>query len=295
VDLDRERPVRQQERHQVLLLRSVRLSVALVAYRTEPKVLRRCLESLARSVRRASEARAASRADLYLIDNGAPSHPSITQDALSCWPADLGIPRLVQGHGNIGYGSANNLVLANLASDVHIVMNPDVEVDADAIGAVLEAFAKHPEVGLVAPAVFAPDGSRQYLCRRYPSLWVLFLRGFAPRSLAQRWFSGALADYEMRDRLGDRFVSGVPLASGCFMAIRTGLFRKLGGFDPGYFMYFEDYDLSVRASREAAVAYEPAARIVHLGGHASRKGGEHRRWFMRSARRFFSRHGWKVI
>ena len=232
--------------------------------------------------------------DLYLIDNGAPAAPSFSPDVLASWPASLGAVQVVQGQGNVGYGSANNLVLARLASDVHIVMNPDVEVDADAIRALLGAFAAHPEVGLVAPAVFAPDGARQFLCRRYPSLWVLFLRGFAP-AFARRWFSGSLERYEMRDRLGDRFVAGVPLASGCFMAIRTPLFRKLGGFDPGYFMYFEDYDLSVRAAHEAAVAYEPAARIVHFGGNASRKGGEHSRWFMRSARRFFSRHGWKLV
>ena len=36
-------------------------------------------------------------------------------------------------------------------------------------------------VGAVAPAVRGPAGERQYLCKRYPSVWVLFLRGFAPR------------------------------------------------------------------------------------------------------------------
>jgi GT2 family glycosyltransferase len=294
VELDRQRLLRHQVGPPVLLLTPARLSVALVAYRTEREILERCLESLARSARRANEAHAASRIDLYLIDNGSPAARSFTDEVLAAWPGQLGVPKVVQGHGNIGYGSANNLVLDELTSDIHIVMNPDVEVDADAIGALLGTFKGHPEIGLLAPAVFAADGSRQYLCRQYPSLWVLFLRGFAPRFL-RRWFNGSLARYEMRDRLGDRFVTGVPLASGCFMAIRTALFRKLGGFDPGYFMYFEDYDLSVRAAGEAGVAYEPAARIVHLGGNAARKGGEHSRWFMRSARRFFSRHGWKVI
>jgi len=198
------------------------------------------------------------------------------------------------GHGNLGYGKANNLVIPELASDFHLVMNPDVEVAEDAIGAALRSFGAHPEVGLVAPAVFGAGGERQYLCKRYPSLWVLFLRGFAPRFL-HGLFRRSLDAYEMRDAIADRYVARVPLASGCFMAVRTALFRQLGGFDPGYFMYFEDYDLSVRLARECQLAYEPAVRIVHRGGDAAGKGAQHILWFARSAGRFFSRHGWKVV
>src|SRR6185369_15027685 len=197
--------------------------------------------------------------DLFLIDKGPPRAPSSLESAARSWPDGA---QAKSGHGNVGYGRANNLVLDDLRSDVHIVMNPDVELDADAIGAVLSVLREHPEVGLVAPAVFGADGKRQYLCKRYPSLWTLFLRGFAP-SLVRRRFQASLDRYEMRDAIGDRFVSGIPLASGCFMAIRTALFRQLGGFDARYFMYFEDYDLSLRLARDAAIAYAPEARIVH--------------------------------
>jgi GT2 family glycosyltransferase len=122
---------------------------------------------------------------------------------------------------------------------------------------------------------------------------VLFLRGFAPRSLPRR-FRAALDRYEMRDVVGDRFLDDVPLASGCFMLARTPLLAELGGFDPRFFMYFEDYDLSVRLSRRSRIAYVPEVRIVHAGGEASRKGLRHVRWFVSSAWRFFSRHGWRL-
>ena len=159
--------------------------------------------------------------------------------------------------------------------------------------ATLRAIADHPDVGLVAPAVQGEDGAAQFLCRRYPSVWVLFLRGFAPRALRER-FRGSIDRYEMRDLIGDGMLTGVPLASGCFMLMRTPLFVRLGGFDPRYFMYFEDYDLSVRAGREAGVAYVPQARIIHHGGEAARKGMRHIAWFAVSAWRFFSRHGWRL-
>jgi GT2 family glycosyltransferase len=227
------------------------------------------------------------------VDNGPGTGARVARDAAASWPAALGRVEVLAGHGNIGYGRANNLVLERLDSDLHLVMNPDVELDAGALGACIASLAAHPEAGAVAPAVFGADGERQFLCKRYPSLWVLFLRGFVPGVL-RRPFAASLERYEMRDVIGDRFVADVPLASGCFLLTRTALLRKVGGFDPGYFLYFEDFDLSVRLGRLAGVAYEPAARIVHHGGHAARKGLAHIGWFVASAWRFFNAHGWRI-
>jgi len=70
--------------------------------------------------------------------------------------------------------------------------------------------------------------------------------------------------------------------------------QDLGGFDTRYFMYFEDFDLSVRAAARGWVqVYEPGAVVRHSGGGAARKPLKHRLWFVRSAFRFFMRHGWR--
>jgi GT2 family glycosyltransferase len=230
---------------------------------------------------------------LHVVDNGPAENESELHDALHAWDLRGGALELHAGHGNVGYGRANNLVLERLASDVHLIMNPDVELDASALSEALAALDRHPEVGMVAPAAYGADGAPLYLCKRYPSLWVLFLRGFAP-AFMRRAFARTVARYEMRDLIGERFVPGVPLASGCFMVARTPLLLTLGGFDPRFFMYFEDYDLSLRLGREASIAYVPGVRIVHHGGEASRKGALHVAWFLRSAWRFFATHGWKI-
>lgn len=269
------------------------LSATIVTYRTPQRALEYALRSLAAAVDRARAAGVLGDVALYVVDNSPPEAGGEAAAALAAWPSHAGAAELVAGHGNLGYGRANNLVLPRLRSDLHLVMNPDVELDPDALQAALQALADHPEFGLVAPAVRGEDGAPQYLCKRYPSVWVLFLRGFAPRSLRER-FRRAIEHYEMRDVIGERVVAGVPLASGCFMLARTALFVKLGGFDPRFFMYFEDYDLSMRMGREAAVAYVPEARIVHHGGEAARKGWRHVGWFAASAWRFFARHGWKL-
>lgn len=267
------------------------LSVAIVTYRTPPALLRRALDSLAAALEAARAQALLDHAQVFVIDNG--DTPEVAQ-AIDGSRIALPAIELLRGQGNVGYARANNLVLDRLRSDVHLVMNPDVELAADSLAEGLKAFATHPEVGMVAPAVFDADGTRQYLCKRYPSAFVLFLRGFAPTAL-QRPFANALASYEMRDVIADRFVQDVPLASGCFMLVRTALFKRLNGFDARFFLYFEDYDLSVRLAHEARIAYVPTVRIVHHGGEASRKGLRHVAMFMSSARRFFSRHGWKIV
>lgn len=268
-------------------------SAAIVVFHPEPRLLGRALASLAAAIIEARRLGALSEARVFVVDNGPEGARAAIAPALAAWPAQAGTLEVIAGHGNVGYGRANNLALARARSDFHLVMNPDVELEPTALAEALGALAAHPEVGVVAPAVYGEDGGLQYLCKRYPSVWVLFLRGFAPEFLRQR-FARALESYEMRDVIGESFVGDVPLASGCFMLARTALLERVGGFDPGFFMYFEDYDLSLRVGREARVAYVPRARIVHHGGEAARKGLRHIAWFVRSAWRFFARHGWRI-
>ena len=268
-------------------------SASIVTFRPEPRLFGRALASLATAIVEARRRGALGDAQVFVIDNGPDRERDAIAPAIAAWPSQAGSIELIAGHGNVGYGRANNLALARAGSEAHLIMNPDVELEPAAIAEALAALAEHPEVGLVAPAAYDQDGRMLYLCKRYPSLLVLFLRGFAPERLRRR-HARVLDEYEMRDVIGERFLSGVPLASGCFMLARTALLGRLGGFDPRFFMYFEDYDLSLRMGRESLVAYVPRARIVHHGGGASRKGLRHVAWFVGSAWRFFGLHGWRV-
>jgi GT2 family glycosyltransferase len=269
------------------------LSASIVTFRPDRRLFERALVSLAAAIGEARRAGELGKARVLVIDNGPGDGHAEIEKAVAVWPQDAGTLEVVTGHGNLGYGRANNLALARVRTDFHLIMNPDVELEPGALQAALGAMREHPEVGMVAPAAYGDDGALQYLCKRYPSIWVLFLRGFAPLALRRR-YAAAIEHYEMRDVIADRFVPSVPLASGCFMLARTPLLVRLGGFDPRFFMYFEDYDLSLRVGREAKVAYVPQARILHHGGEASRKGLRHVAWFVRSAWRFFARHGWKI-
>ena len=53
------------------------------------------------------------------------------------------------------------------------------------------------------------------------------------------------------------------------MLLRRKAIEATGGFDPGYFLYFEDFDWSVRLNRVTRSVYVPTVRVVHHGGGAA--------------------------
>ncbi|MCP5420035.1 MAG: glycosyltransferase [Gammaproteobacteria bacterium] len=271
------------------------LLISIVTYRPDFPILRDALRSLAVAVSCAKRNACLGRVQLYLIDNGPTYRVSLDLDALlNDESAHFDCVRVVSGHGNIGYGAAHNLALTGTCSDFHLVLNPDVWIEESALTAALSFMNEHPDVGLLAPAAVDGEGVRQYLCKRYPAVLDLLLRGFAPATL-QRLFRKRLHAYEMRDRIGEGVVWDVPIVSGCFMLFRYSVLRRLQGFSPAYFLYFEDFDVSLRTARIARIVYVPSVRIAHFGGNAARKGWRHIALFARSARIFFNRHGWKWI
>ncbi|MFL9939488.1 glycosyltransferase family protein [Paraburkholderia graminis] len=229
---------------------------------------------------------------LFLIDNGGLGDVSDTVVRLAAQGVAC---RVLTGHGNVGYGRGHNLAIEQMQSDLHLILNPDIDLDADALVAGCSFLDSHPDAGLLTPWIGDDAGAQQYLCRRYPTLVDLLARGFLPAAVRNSLFATRLARYEMRDLIdGASVVWDPPIVSGCFMLFRTAVLKRLGGFDPRYFLYFEDYDLSLRSHDIARVVYVPASRVIHHGGGASRKGSAHIRMFAASACKFFNRFGWRL-
>ena len=193
---------------------------------------------------------------------------------------------------NRGYGAGHNLAMTEVESQFHLILNPDVELAPDALKLALEALKNQHDIALLAPQGFSPSGQPDFLAKAYPSVWVLGLRALAPHWVKTR-SGGALARYEMRDLPNETALRPITLASGCCMWVRRALFDDVGGFDESFFLYFEDYDLSLKLSAQGAVMEHRDIRIVHHGGGASRKGLRHIRWFVVGAARFFNLWGWR--
>ena len=273
------------------------LQISIVTYRPDLKLLDRVLRKLELAIGAARASGALKSVHLALIDNSEdPKIGELVNDIGNQRFRDSGV-RVIQrhSHSNIGYGAAHNLALHGTGSDYHLVLNPDVELATDALACAIRWLDAHPEVGALAPAVRGPDGKRHYLCKRYPAVLDLLLRGFVPRALRMP-FRRRLDRYEMRDLVDvkpPRDVLGVPALSGAFMLVRRDAIDRTGGFDPKFFLYFEDFDWSIRLNKVTQSAYLPTMRMIHHGGGAARKGWRHIAYFTGSGVRFFRKHGWK--
>jgi GT2 family glycosyltransferase len=63
----------------------------------------------------------------------------------------------------------------------------------------------------------------------------------------------------------------VECVSGCAMMIRRDLLNELGGFDEGFFMYFEETDFCMRARRRGKrVHHAPIGEFLHEEGGTSK-------------------------
>ena len=276
------------------------LSVSIVVYRTDLAVLLSALHSLLAAIRLARAAGDLQSVQLDIINNGEPeSGLTALISGLGQELKEQGLKeslalRLLEGHGNVGYGRGHNLSILAANTDYHLILNPDVTLSPQCLRAGLSYLVKNAAVAALSPAVRDGEGHKQHVCKRYPSVLDFLLRGFAPQGI-KRAFNKRLAHYEMRELSEQEPSTDIPIISGCFMLFRTAVLRSVGGFDERYFLYFEDFDLSLRVHEKGALVYLPEMHIIHLGGDTARKGLHHITMFVRSGVRFYNTHGWRFL
>lgn len=263
------------------------LSVGIVVYRSDPVRLEACLARLGEAARGAG----LESVELFVIDNGPADDAEAVRRLVHACAERLApcVATVIAGHGNVGYGRGHNLAIERSRAAVHLILNPDAELEPDALRIGLGWLEARPEVVLVAASTFDGDGRPQPLVKTYPSVAVL-----AIRALGLPFGERLRRDYDLVQQPGECTDVTRALVSGSFMLCRSSALRAVGGFDPGYFLYFEDFDLSLRLSALGRLHWLRDVRLVHHGGAAARKGWLHRRLFVTSAWRFFATHGWRA-
>ncbi|MDD9895501.1 MAG: glycosyltransferase [Gammaproteobacteria bacterium] len=272
------------------------ISVAIVCYHTPKVELALLLDSLLAALRNVQSLMSGLSASIYFIDNSEETtlNFEFLDEYKSRFTAEGIELRVIHGHGNIGYGSAHNIAIDKTDASYHLLMNPDVVLDETSLFRGIEYLAANDKVIIISPSAADPAGNKQYLCKRYPSLFTFFVRGFIP-GFMKGLFRNRLDRFEMRELSESKPGQDIPIVSGCFMLCKTPALKELNGFDEKYFLYFEDFDLSMRATKIGRLDYLPSMKIIHGGGNAARKGFSHLAMFTRSAWRFFGTHGWKVF
>ncbi len=166
---------------------------------------------------------------------------------------------------NHGFAKANNIAAARARGDYILLLNPDTVVLDSAIDK-LVAFARDkPEAKIWGGRTLHGDRTlNNTCCRPRITLWRVFCwaAGLTALSRNHRFFSEAYGGWDMND------VRPVDIVTGCFLLIPRSLWDALGGFDLTYFMYGEEADLCLRATKQfgAHPHFTPDAQIIHYGG-----------------------------
>jgi GT2 family glycosyltransferase len=219
---------------------------------------------------------------LYVIDN---SPQPLSSDYFSH-------PRVqyVHNNANLGFGRAHNIALgkACLTSDLHLLLNPDIQFDKNTLSRMSMHFADDPGIAALMPQIRYPDGRLQRLCKLLPTPLDLIIRRFLPNSRLRQKMD---ARYELHALPQDQ-PSEVPSLSGCFLLTRSATLLQLGGFDERYFMYMEDVDLVRRLATQGKVVYLPEVSVVHEYAKGSYANKRLLRYHICSAIRYFNKWGW---
>jgi N-acetylglucosaminyl-diphospho-decaprenol L-rhamnosyltransferase len=169
---------------------------------------------------------------------------------------------------NDGYGAGMNAAAAALPASVEwvLISNPDVVLEPGSVDTLLKVGQEDPAIAAIGPAIRNSDGSIYPSARAVPSLRTgvghALFTNFWP---GNPWTAAYLTDTESSPTRRD-----TGWLSGACMLVRRSSFDELEGFDPGYFMYFEDVDLGYRLGKAGyRNVYEPAATITHTGAHST--------------------------
>lgn len=240
------------------------LSIVIVSYNTRD-LLRGCLASLAGH---------APDAEVVVVDND--SRDGSAEMAEAEFPAVT----VVRAGSNLGFAGGNNLGLHHVTGDTVLLLNSDTVVTDDALTRCVVWLRGHPRVGALTARLIGPDGKPQGCVHPFPSLYRVLRESLrygnrppGQAGVTDGWLAGTAL-----------FLRGEAL-------VAVG-----GGLDGGYFIYWEDADLSA-AIRAAGweLAVHPDAAVRHYGGASGGGDDASRRadlqaWYDYGRFRWFAKH-----
>ena len=239
-----------------------RLAVVIVSYNARAD-LARALASLTTYPPSVSHT-------IIVVDNG--SSEDIAGLVREGFPA----VRLVEAGANLGFARANNRGIAETASELVLLLNPDTEVPAGAIDAMVARLDRAPAVAALGPRLVDGSGCAEL---SFGAMYGVFSEARRKLALAldRRGFGPTRAAIERATRR-ERDVDWV---SGACLLVRRAEGDAVGWLDERYFMYAEDVDFcAALRARGRRVLFSPVADVVHLRGRsaATRRGPTAEAW-----------------
>lgn len=194
--------------------------------------------------------------DCIVVDNG-------SSDATAAILArDFAWARVMLTGTNNGFGRGCNIGLAQVSTPYTIFINPDAVVEPEAIESMLAFLERHPRAGIVGPAIIEGEMGGAHALqetgeRMTPGAQVRAVIPFIRRRSSTR-----------------PIVPGAPAkrtgwVCGAVLMVRTDLMKQLGGFDPRFFLYWEETDLCKRVEDLGFEVWALGEAVAHHVGGAS--------------------------
>lgn len=195
--------------------------------------------------------------EVVVVDNGS------TDDSLERLTSSSPDVRVQPTGRNLGYGGGANYGASQTTGELLLVCNPDLVLQAGALGAMVARLASDKSLGLVGPALISSSGTLHPSGRDFPTL-----RRSSFQAAVGVLFPENAHSRRYREANRARAATGIVdwVTGTCFL-VRRQAFDAVGGFDDRYFMYVEEVDLCWRLAKAGwRTAYEPSARVLHLAG-----------------------------
>lgn len=256
----------------------VNVTVSIVGYNTKPEILSKCIESI-------TDKKISWKG--IFIDHSPDSRYRSLFENRNQWQY------FMRGHINDGFGGGNNFAMSQIEkSDFILLVNPDLYLEEHSISDLLSVARSIQNLGILTGKITYPNGSLQRLNKRNPTVFGLIGRRF-PILQNLKAILTAVKKYEMSDMNYDTEMD-IEFISGCWMLIPYHVWLDVNGFDPRFFLYFEDADLTRRIKNKGyRTLYSPKARAIHEYQRGSHKSLKLFLLFIRSMNQYFNKWGWK--
>lgn len=192
---------------------------------------------------------------------------------------------------NVGYGAGANMGIKDSSAEYVLLMNDDIILPCGFFGKLERKidFYSLSRFRIVGFRVLSDKSGRAGL-HMIPYSPLVILYHFSPLPRMLSLFSksnGYVGAFEgMRSRISSKEVCGV---NGSIMLIERKFFEEAGGFDPDYFLTYEETDLFIRTlKRRGKIYYDSSMRVRHT--HSITAGEESLEHSFRSMRIFLRKH-----
>ncbi len=225
-----------------------RVTAVIVNYNSG-RWLARCIDNL--------RGRGTSSPAVLVIDNA-------SDDGSVDIVPDLPNVTIRRARRNLGFGRGVNQALRSVATEYMLIINPDCLLIPASLTRLVEELDDHPDAALVSGRVFDMRGAEQRGSRRRLPTRRQVLTEVLP-------FSDTNGIDLTHEPSPDEPID-VDAVSGACMLVRTAALEEIGGFDPRFYMHFEDLDLMARLGQAGwRIRLVPSVFVSHAGGVSSRR------------------------